>query len=74
MKLSELTKGEKALIVKIDTDDSLRDRLFSFGISKGSELYIENCSLAKQTISIEVEGTKVGLRVNEASQIQVEKI
>ena len=74
MKLSELKKGEEALIVKIDTDDSLRDRLFSFGISKGSQLYIENCSLAKQTISVEVEGTKVGLRVSEASQIEVERV
>ena len=73
MKLSELQKGDRARIKKIETDEALKTRLFSFGIGRGSELSVETCSLGKKTIEILVDGTLVGLRVNEASEIEVEK-
>ncbi|MCH9740412.1 MAG: ferrous iron transport protein A [Epsilonproteobacteria bacterium] len=74
MKLSELHKGDRAIIIKIETDESLKSRLFSFGVGKGSELSIEACSMKKQTIEIEVDGTLIGLRADEAKEIEVEKI
>ena len=73
MKLSELQKGDRATIKRIETDEALKIRLFSFGIGRGSELSVETCSLGKKTIEILVDGTLVGLRVNEASEIEVEK-
>ena len=74
MNLSELEKGDEAVIVKIETDTSLKSRLVSFGISKGSELRVEACSVGKQTMEILVDGTLVGLRSNEAKQIEVKKL
>ena len=73
MKLSELEKGDRATIVKIDINEDLKSRLLSFGVARGSELSVEACSLGKQTIEIMVDDTLIGLRVDEARNIEVEK-
>lgn len=74
MKLSDLKKDDKAVIVKINTDDMMKSRLVSFGVAKGSELSVEAYSLANKTIEILVDDTLIGLRSDEAAQIEVEKI
>jgi Fe2+ transport system protein FeoA len=74
MRLSDLHKGDRALIKKIDTEETLKTRLASFGVVRGSELSIEACSIRKQTMEILVDETLIGLRGNEAKQIEVEKI
>ena len=74
MKLSELHKGDRATIVKINTNEDLKSRLLSFGVARGSELSVEACSLGKQTIEIMVDDTLIGLRVDEAKNIDVEKL
>jgi Fe2+ transport system protein FeoA len=74
MKLSELKKGDSAVIKKIETSEELKGRLFSFGLARGSKFSIEACSLGKQTIEIMVDDTLIGLRAEEASKIEVEKI
>jgi len=74
MKLSELHKGDRATIVKINTNEDLKSRLLSFGVARGSELSVEVCSLGKQTIEIMVDDTLIGLRVDEARNIEVEKL
>lgn len=74
MLLSELRKGERAEVVKLLADKALRDRFSSFGIMPGEEVLIKGCSLAKQTVEIEVGSTLIALRADEAKQIEVEKI
>ncbi len=74
MKLSEMKKGEKALIKDITADTELKNRLLSFGIGRGEELEVKGCSLAKQTIEIDIDGTLIALRKEEADRIQVEPI
>jgi len=74
MKLSELTKGDKAEILKINADKALRDRFSSFGVMRGEALLVKGCSLAKQTMEIEVNSTLIALRADEANKIEVEKI
>lgn len=74
MKLSDLHKGDKALIANIGTDEALKARLFSFGIARGTEISIEACSLGKQTVEIMAEETLVGLRMSEAQKIEVKKM
>ena len=71
MKLSELKKGEKAIIRSISTDEELKSRLYSFGVAKGSELYVEACSIGKHNLAIVVDDTVIGLRASEAEQIRV---
>jgi len=74
MKLTELTKGEKAEIVKIYADKALKDRLTSFGVMRGEELLVKGCSLAKQTMEIKVGSTLIALRKDEAEKIEVDKL
>jgi ferrous iron transport protein A len=74
MKLNELTKGDRAIIVKIDADKALRDRFSSFGVMRGEELLVKGCSLAKQTMEIEVGSTLIAVRADEAEKIEVEQI
>ena len=74
MKLSELHKGDRAVIINIDKDDLLKSRLLSFGVSRGSELSIEECSLGKKTMEILLDDTLIGLRGEEATKIEVERL
>ncbi len=71
MVLSELHKGDKAEILKLDAEKALRDRFASFGVMPGEEVTVKECSLAKQTIEIEVGFTTVALRKEEADKIEV---
>ena len=74
MKLTELIKGDKAEIVKIHAEKALKDRLSSFGVMRGEELTVKGCSLAKQTMEIQVGATLIAVRADEAAKIEVEKI
>jgi len=74
MKLNKLTKGDRAEIVRIHADKALKDRLNSFGVMRGEELLVKGCSLAKQTMEIEVGSTLIAVRADEAEKIEVEKI
>jgi len=74
MTLNELTKGDRAIILKIDADKALKDRFSSFGVMKGEELLVKGYSLAKQTMEIEVGSTLIAVRADEAEKIEVEQI
>ena len=74
MSLAELRKGEKGVISSINADSELRNRLHSFGIISGETLEVKECSLAKKTMNIEIEGTQIALREEEAEKISVKKL
>jgi len=74
MNLIELSKGDRGEIIKINADKALRDRFSSFGLMRGEELLVKGCSLAKQTMEIEVGSTLIALRSDEADKIEVEKL
>jgi len=71
MVLSELHKGEQAVIASFTADKILRDRFASFGILPGEHVVVRECSLAKQTIEIDVGSTTIALRKEEADKIVV---
>jgi len=73
MTLDNLNKGESAIITKINAPQALKARLTSFGITKDAKIFLQEVTLAKNTIEITVDRTKVALRVSEASLIEVEK-
>ncbi len=74
MRLYDLNKDDRGVILKIETDEDLKGRLHSFGVARGSEFSVEACSFGKQTIEIMVDDTLIGLRGDEAKKIEVEKI
>ena len=74
MKLSQLRKGDKAVIVRINADKALKERLASFGMLRGEEVEIKGCSVGKQTLEVDVDGTLLALRAEEAEKIEVDKL
>ena len=74
MLLTDLKKHQKAVVKKINATPELKQRLFSFGIVKGSPIEVVDCSLNKSTIEIKVGNTLLALRENEAKAIEVEEI
>ena len=73
MVLSDLRKGDKAEIIKIHADKALKDRLTSFGVMRGETLLIKGCSIAKQTMEIEIGSTLIALRADEAGKIEIKQ-
>lgn len=71
MKLTELKKQEDAVVQKVNADGELKHRLASFGLLKGANIKIIDCSLGKSTIEIMVDGTLLALRKSEAENIEV---
>jgi Fe2+ transport system protein FeoA len=73
MLLSEMKEGESAKIIRIGGNGALRRRILEMGIVKDAEIYVEKYAPLKDPIELIVKGYHVSLRVNEASQIIVEK-
>jgi len=73
LKLSELKKNQEAAVVRVDADGELKQRLASFGLLKGANIKVIDCSLGKSTIEIMVDSTLLALRREEAQKIEVEK-
>jgi len=74
MRLSDLKKGDQATIKKINAEESLKQRLASFGVGGGAELIVETYSIKRKTYEIIVDGTMIALRDEEAKKIEVEEI
>ncbi len=73
MKLSDLEKEECGKIISISSDSVLKSRFSSFGITKGVTIYVLEYTIAKSTMEVRVNNTKIALRLSEARFIEVEK-
>ena len=71
MTLDQLKINESAIIKAINCDEILKDRLYSFGISRGVKVEIVELTLTKSTIEIKINQSKMALRLAEASKIEV---
>lgn len=71
MTLDQLNINESAIITAINCDEILKNRLYSFGIIKGVKIEIVELTLTKSTIEIRINQSKIALRLNEASKIEV---
>lgn len=55
-------------------NSELKRRLYSFGINKGKKIEVLAISLSKSNMEVEVGGTAIALRLEEAKQIEVEEV
>ncbi len=62
MRLSDLKRGDRAIIRRIDAEESLRRRLASFGVGRGAKLVVETYSIGRKTYEIIVDGTHDSLK------------
>lgn len=69
--LADMNAGETAVVTKVGATGELKQRLFSLGLHKGSEVKVKTISMAKSTIEIEIGSTLMALRYEEAKSIMV---
>ena len=72
--LSDMKEGDTGKIIRVGGNGALRRRILEMGLIKDSEIYVEKYAPLKDPIELIVKGYHLSLRVNEASQITVEKM
>ena len=73
MNITDLKIGEEATITKVKALEPIRGRLYAMGIAKGNKIRLLDHTLKKQTWEVDVEGTRVALRDEEARAVEVKK-
>ena len=71
MKLSELSTGERGVIVKVSGHGSFRKRIREMGFVRGNKVKVILNAPLKDPIEYEIIGYKISLRREEASKIEV---
>jgi Fe2+ transport system protein FeoA len=74
MRLSELKQGQTATITRVGGSGLLRRRILEMGLLTGAEIYVEKYAPLKDPMELIVKGYHISLRVEEASQIDVENV
>ena len=74
MLLSDMKEGETGKIIRIGGNGAIRRRILEMGLLKNAKIYVEKYAPLKDPIELIVKGYHLSLRVNEASQITVEKL
>ena len=72
--LSELSEGERGVIVRLNGSGRFRKRLQEMGFVKGTELFVEKYAPLRDPIELVIKGYHVSLRVEEATQVMVEQL
>jgi len=74
VRLSELSLGKEAVVVRIEGDPLLKRRLRDMGLIKGEKVKVEHVAPLGDPIDIIVKGTHISLRRSEAEKIEVEPL
>ncbi len=72
--LYDLKQDERAVVSNIKSDRELKERLTSFGVTRGSEIVMKHCNAKRKNIEIDIDGVFVALREKEAKAIEVEVV
>jgi len=72
--LADMNASQIAVVTKVKATGELKQRLFSFGLRKGSILKIKATSMGKSTMEVEIGATLLALRYEEAKSIEVEPV
>ena len=73
MKLSELKVGKMAKISQVNGEGMLRDRLLDMGLTPKTTVMIRKKAPLGDPIEITLRGYELTIRLQEASQIEVEE-
>lgn len=73
--LNELPENSRARIVGFEQGDgNYRSKLFSMGLTQGSEILVRRLAPLGDPVEVEVRGNKASLRKREAAVILVEEV
>lgn len=74
-KLSELPRGSRARIIGFEQgSNGYRSKLYSLGLTRGSEIFIRRLAPLGDPVEVEVRGSRMSLRKEEASVILTEEV
>ena len=71
MNLAQIKKGESAVIIRVDAERGVRERLRMLNVFPGSEVRVVRHSLFRSSLMLEVGGIRLGLRRELAEHIGV---
>ena len=74
LNLSQLRKGDRAIVVKYQSDCPSSHQLQVLGLVPGTELTVRNPAPFGGSFQIDFRGTSIGLRKHEMQQVQIQKI
>jgi len=74
MKLTELNRGEKAIIVKIGKLGELKKRLTDMGITSGEVIKLERNAPLGDPQQFIIKGTGIAIRKEDADHIEVKDV
>ncbi len=74
MNLSEAQIGTFYKVKSIDANTQLKNRFYSFGIVKEATIKVEAVTLAKETMEIKINKSKIALRLSEAKSIEISNV
>lgn len=75
MRITELVKGDHVRLVDFGKTDLLyRRRLLALGINRGVEITVVRIAPLGCPVQIDVRGTSITLRKEEAGQLQWERV
>lgn len=75
MRISDLVSGDKVRLIDFGaTDQQYRRRLLSLGVTSGVEFSVVRIAPLGCPVQIEVRGTFLTLRKEEASQLLLERV
>ena len=74
MKLTELNRGEKAVIVKIGRLGELKKRLTDMGVTSGETIKLERDAPLGDPQQYLIKGTGIAIRKEDANHIEIKDI
>lgn len=69
--LSELSIGERCVVVKVNGEGAIRRRLFDMGVTPGTEIVLRKKAPLGDPLEIRIRGYELTLRKAEASCVEV---
>jgi Fe2+ transport system protein FeoA len=72
MLLSNLEINQEAQIKQINCGDELKQRFYSFVLIKGATISVDEISLARNTMAVNIDSTEIALRIEEEKHIEGE--
>ncbi|MBR0366668.1 MAG: ferrous iron transport protein A [Clostridia bacterium] len=72
MTLSDVAVGERAAVVRINGEGTVKRRIMDMGITKGVEIYVRKLAPLGDPIEVTVRGYELSIRKADARMIEVQ--
>ncbi|MBQ8685849.1 MAG: ferrous iron transport protein A [Clostridia bacterium] len=72
--LSQLSIGERCVVVSVKGEGAIRRRLLDMGITSGTEIYLRKKAPFGDPIEIALRGYELTLRKAEAARVEIERL